>query len=37
VPQGIPAAEKEGEWRHVHRNIIQEYVDRGYPQDGGAP
>lgn len=34
-PQGIPAAEKEGGWRRVYRQIIQEYADRGYPQERG--
>lgn len=35
-PDGIPSAEKEGGWRQVYQNIIQEYSDRGYPQAGGA-
>ena len=33
-PDGIPAAEKEGGWRKVYQDIIQEYTDRGYPPGG---
>ena len=29
-PDGIPAAESEGGWRHVYGKIIDEYVGRGY-------
>jgi quercetin dioxygenase-like cupin family protein len=35
-PDGIPAAEKDGGWRKVYRDIVQEYVDRGYPQNGSV-
>jgi mannose-6-phosphate isomerase-like protein (cupin superfamily) len=35
-PQGIPAKEKDGGWRHAYTDIIQEYVDRGYSVDEGC-
>ena len=35
-PQGIPAKEKDGGWRQAYVDIIQEYVDRGYPVDEGC-
>lgn len=33
-PEGIPAAEKDGGWKKVYLDIIQNYASRGYPQDG---
>ena len=33
-PDGIPAEEFDGGWKHVYAGIIDEYVNRGYPVDG---
>ena len=30
-PEGIPRAEREGGWKRVYADMIQEYADRGYP------
>ncbi len=30
-PNGIPAGEFDGGWKHVYRGIIDKYVSRGYP------
>lgn len=30
-PDGIPQAEKDGGWKKVYADMIQEYADRGYP------
>ncbi|MGA2986571.1 MAG: cupin domain-containing protein [Terriglobia bacterium] len=32
-PEGIPWGEKEGGWRRVYADMIQEYADRGYPPE----
>ncbi len=32
-PDGIPAEEFEGGWKHVYGKIIDGYVNRGYPVD----
>ena len=33
-PQGIPAAERDGGWKHVYAGIIDSYTNRGYPVEG---
>jgi quercetin dioxygenase-like cupin family protein len=30
-PDGIPREERDGGWRRVYADMIQEYADRGYP------
>jgi mannose-6-phosphate isomerase-like protein (cupin superfamily) len=30
-PDGIPQGEKDGGWKKVYADMIQEYADRGYP------
>lgn len=36
-PDGIPREERDGGWRRVYADMIQEYADKGYPPvDGGS-
>ena len=32
-PEGIPAEEFDGGWRHVYSKIIDTYTSRGYPAE----